>query len=1252
MKKKITLILCTIIMSVSCVFGFAACGINAGIILSDGLVDYNSNANAAYGEMPDENVRIDGILNESMWENCDYWVHTDPSIPGVTLNVTSHFSPKGLYIGAYSNDRNVYYNGKNLRYHNTNFDFRIALEESASTASCVEILVDSNSVFPGITRVNAKSAVLGKAVNTGESDGLSAEMFITWKDLGVELEKEEDNVILPEKVYIQTRYRYVAELRGTSSQAFNVRPTLAYSPDATTNQLTYFSDFADFGKNGYLTKDSATAKVGDSSDGYVKSGGWDISTENEGTVRSTKGYYQAIFFKDAPANNFVMRTKLKYNKALNSQLGAKAGLITYKDMMNYRAVTLDLDVSNVSNGRAIKSRLFTATHYPSATYVLSPLTDGEEITYGSDDEETEIVVIKSGANFYYIVNGEFVSSENMEYMNGKAVAGLYVMHGDVEFSDYSFQSFDDNLSGLNEEINKYCYNVMLANNGIFVGGKLIPNKIAVTKDGSDKVRVDVSVNSGYKLLDITANGESIYESIIDTADSKGFELDGVYEDVTLSATFQKLTDAECVTISGVARGESGKSMGGEAYVEAFDANGNSVPLYNLYMLFASSKYEFKVLEGYRYKIIIVGSGYRVVETTTKILDSDVKVETQSPSNVVGGNVSQKFSLPDGYNPSNVQLNVSSNTSLWNLSNDNELVAEYNYTSGRASSPVYFSSGGGYNFVAEVTITNITRSDLFGDYEKDPSAGFVINNGKLTTVFYLWQSGLRIMDADFNTRSDIRGLSGGNTVNEIGVTAKLKLIRYDGVFYVFINDEFVYKREDTHLVTAVTNNGQATSMNSPVAVGFGVTASFPLSMRFENYSVKFDESAQADIENAIFAEIQKGEDSDKLSFEGLDKNGYVTQGDRLVISANDILGKAYVIDVTDSNGGLSSYILTENTPTVTIIVPMASSVEITAEKITQVGTLSLTVEVDGTIRTDAEVYVRWKDGAGELKLVRLGNSYSAKLPYGTYETETCVNGFYSKVQEITLSKETVATKVTLTAAVIGGSVKLDGMTYASTENWIKCEDTLQVIDRKNYTYTAYFNNFTATQYVASVVTRISTDPNSPYYSTDNAQGLTVVGGGNVMNIQINGAGFRIMKDTFNSTNMIMTSGTGWDFFYDMTKAESGKNYVDVRMTIVREDSRLYVYVGLKDGVQKLYLILDSENGVTPIGEGHKIIVGAARMPIMKELLKQTLADGTLNAVAYTLHADPNNTKIHNNSMIYGATISSSKDDIDAFLATVE
>lgn len=1246
MKKKFTLMILSVFMLISCVLGFVACNISF-----NGIVGYDGDSKAPYGEMPDEDVRIDGILNETMWQYCDYWVHTDPSIPGVTLHVTTHFSQKGLYIGAYSEDKNIYYNGKNLRYHNTNFDFRIALTEAETTASCVEVLVDSNSVFPGLTRVNAKSSVLGKGVNTGDSDGLAVEMFITWDDLGANLEKDGDSVILPEKVYLQTRYRYVAELRGTNSLAYNVRSTLAYSPDATTNQLTYFADFADFGANGYLTKDNENATVGDSANGYVKSAGWDISSEPNGSVRSTKGYYQAIFFKDLPANNFVMRTKLKYNKALHTQLGAKAGLITYKDMMNYRAVTIDLDASNVSDGRAIKSRLFTTTHYPSATYVLTPLTDGENISYTGNDE-TEITVIKNDANFYYIVNGEFVASEYMEYMNGVSTAGLYVMHGDVEFSDYSFQSFDEDLEGLNDEINKYCYKVSLGNNGLFEGGKLDPNKIAVKKGGNEELNVKVTVNSGYKLSDLTANGTSIYNQIVNVADSNGFSIRGIAEDTVFSAKFTKIADSEKVTISGVARGAGGKSMAGEVYVEAFDSSNKAVPLYNLSTLFASSRYEFKVLKGYKYKLTIVGSGYRLIEKTTEILTTDMKLETESPSNVVGGSISKKFTLPTGYSPSSVQLNVSSNANLWDLSRDNELVAEYNYTSGRASSPVYFSGEGGFNFVAEATITNVTRSDLFGDYEKDPAAGFVVNNGKVTTVFYLWQSGLRIMDADFNTRSDIRGLSGANTVNEIGTITNLKLIRYEGTFYVFINDKFVYKREDTHLATAVTNNGQATSINSPVAVGFGATASFPLSLRFENYSVKFDGDAQMEIENAIFANVVKGDGAQALTLEGIDQNGYATQGKSLSISASDLRGNAYVIKVADDNGKESSYIITEDNPRVALTVPMASNVVITAEKISQVGILNVTAKADGALRSDAEVYARWDDGKGEMKLVRSGTTYSAKLPYGEYEIEVYLNGFYSKKQTAILSSSNLTVNAELTKAVIGGSVQLDGMTYSSTENWIKSGDTLQVIDRKNYTYSAYFNDFTATNYVASIVTRISTNPDSPYYATDNVQGLTFVGGGNVMHVQLNGAGFRIMKDSPNSTNMIMTSGTDWNFFFDMSKAESGKDYVEVRMSIVREGNQLFVYVGLKDGAQKLYLILDAENGVTPIGDGHIVSVGAGRMEIMKELLRQTLGDGVLNSVGYTVHADPNNTKIHNSSMIYGATVSSSKEDIEAFLATTQ
>ena len=1245
--KKSVFIWFALLMATMLALSLTACS-KSSTIPSNKLLGYDFSDSTAYGEMPDEHVYIDGKLNEPMWQQSDYWVHSDPSVNGVTLHVTTHFSPKGLYIGAYSEDRNVYFNGRNFRNHNTNFNFLIAFSSTATSAAFVDILIDSNSVFPGITRVNARSAVLGKEVNTGESDGLSVEMFMTWDDLGVKIKSDENGEpVLPERIYMQTRYRYVLDQRGTSSQAVTIRPTLAY----TTLQV---ADFADFGKNGYLTADETDAKVGDAISGFAKSGGWDIAAEADGTVRSTKGYYQAIFFRSGMANNFVMKTKLKFNASLTNQLGAKAGLITYKDMMNYRAVTIDFDSSNVSRGRAIKSKLFTATHYPAATYVLDALSEGNNISYAGSNDMTELTVIKNDADFYYIVNGKFIASEKMEYMNGVAAAGLYSMHGEIEFTDYEFKSFDNDNAALSEEINTYCYKVGQENNGRFTGGKLSLDKTAVDKGGNAAVRVNVTTDSGYKLTDITLNSVSILDKARSSADARGFVLSGIYRDAVLGASFERISAESAVTIFGSAKGSNGLSMGGQVSVEAFEPNGTPVKLYYLSTTFASSRYEFNVVKEYKYTLRIAGSGHRVLVKDLGKLDGDVSVETNSSDNLVGGMISKRFELPAGYTPNALSLNVSSNPMLWDLSRDNEGIAEFNYTSGTTTGAVYFSDSAGYNFVAEATITNITKKNLFGDYETDPAAGFVVNNGRLSTTFYLWQSGLRIMDGDFYTRTDARSLSPGNTVNEIGKATTLKLIRYNGVYYVFINGKYVYRREDRHLVTSVTKNGQITSINSPVAVGFGLTTSFPLSVQFRDYSVKFDDEAMDDIRADIFAEITKGEGMGNLTLSGVDQNGWIVQGEQFTVSANIAGNEAYIVKVATQENDYSTYILTKDAPTVTVTAPISQKITLTAQKKDSVGKVTAKVNAGGSLRSDAKLYVRWDGGKGEMTVPYTDSGYSVTLPYGDYEMEAFVDGFYSQKKTVTVNDAQASVAFSLGKSVLGGSVKLGGLTYSTTDNWIKSGDTLQVMDRKSYTYTAYFSDFVGTQYVASVVTRISTDINSPYYSNDNVQGLTFVGAGNVIHIELNGAGFRIMKDVYNAVNMVETVGTDWNFFFDMTKAEQGNTYVDVRMTAVRDGNRLLVYVGPKEGKQTLYLILDSENGVTPVGENHKIAahVSDARVNNLKELLRQSLSSGIPHALGYTLHMDTSVATNHNNSMIYGASVSSSAADIKAFLDSEE
>ena len=108
MKKKFKFGILVALVLALCAFVFAACAGNGGNNNGDdntvpGVIDtdvpgYDHNRKAAFGELPDEKVLVDGKLDEDMWQGLDYYEHVDTDRPGLSYKVTTHFSKKGLYV--------------------------------------------------------------------------------------------------------------------------------------------------------------------------------------------------------------------------------------------------------------------------------------------------------------------------------------------------------------------------------------------------------------------------------------------------------------------------------------------------------------------------------------------------------------------------------------------------------------------------------------------------------------------------------------------------------------------------------------------------------------------------------------------------------------------------------------------------------------------------------------------------------------------------------------------------------------------------------------------------------------------------------------------------------------------------------------------------------------------------------------------------------------------------------------------------
>ena len=1277
MKNKFKFLIVALLVLSMSAFVLAACRTSGDgeKIDSSGLNNYDYSQEAAFGEVPDENVRIDGKLDEQLWQNLAYMRHTDPA-RDVKINVTTHFSEKGLYIGAYSEDKKIYWNGKNYFNWNTHFVFRIASADTTAYSQNVkEIRIDSNNVFPGSTRVNAKSAVLGNEVNSGSSDGLSVEMFITWDAIGIELEKDgEGNVILPESIKLYWRYRYVENNNGTNSRAYDSRNTFDYD-------AAQMGNYAYYGKDGFISADREGAVIGDAYNGVSKSAGWDVSREAEGVVKSINPVYQGIFFKQAYARSFVMTTSIRPVKDLTGNIGAKAGLLMYKDNTEYRAVALDVSTSNrvkvgsATTDKIIKDTIYTATHYPDNIYNLAALNAGQNISYSADQELVTLTVIKDNATLYYIVNGKLVCTEQQEYLSSSVLAGLYASHGEVEFTDYSFTSFDSDPEALAEEISKYAYKITVPGQSDVTGGYIVSDVLAVAKNQTQAEANITFVNySGYKLDKVEVNGIDVTAEALENAVGNVYTLTGINEDKDIKVSFVPVSAAELVTVSGRVRGSDRADAvvdSASIMITALDASGKTVPLYSVSNI-ASSRGQFTLglIKGYSYVMEITGSGYRKLTYTTDVINADIAddpateetyegLDIVADPNVLGGSVNKDFLFDQYDNDVRLSVNVSSSTAIWDLTQEEKSLAIFDAKVPNMS-PIYFTGKADSVAVMEATVSNITDDQLYPDYEKDPSAGFIITDGGTRMFIGLLRKGIRVLPTGGwnGDNFDVDGLVKYNTANEIGQSVTFKIIRNGTVFYIFIDDVLVYVYENYTFTTAATIDGKAVSVNKPTAFGIAVTTSYPITIEFSDYRCVTGDEALEEMYSTLYSQPVLVDSSNPygLEFKGLNDQGMVEQGDYFTVGIEELNGKAYELKAYGADKNVfKKYLITENNKEIAVsaINNRYMYFEVTEVDNSQFITVTGKVETSNGKPVDGAIFrAYYDDRVGEYQIIydEEGN-YTMTVPEGEYELSAEKENYYVVYEKVTLDASGAVTNFVIPFKALGGSTVVNSVTYSSYTGCITNEDTFKFPDTPG-NVTLYYTDSAATEYAVTAKTRINgSNVNSEYYANDNVQGICIVDGSRQLNIMLFNAGFRVLIGGWNQVNMVETSGTGWNFYKD----DAGSGYVDIVMTVVRHGDTLYVYVGREESPNaaakdmQLYLMINPRDGVIPVSVGnsqHKIsnAESLARNEVLKDSLAILLRTGAINGAGYALHMNLAVATNRNNSMVFGAEYLTDSDAI--------
>lgn len=199
-KKTFLVVLLTFLISLS----IFACGKVSPL---GEYTDFNG-VNENYVMSIDENMTIDGVLDEDVWTNSKNKLTAENTANGKKMDVYTYIGENGVYFAFDVKDNALFYNPGRRQSRNSGVEvYLTTLEHFALEKGCVSVRLaptgEGNEVAIEYYRPNAagnewistkaKGKYLGAAVINGtmnseakDSEGYTAELAVSWELLGVE----------------------------------------------------------------------------------------------------------------------------------------------------------------------------------------------------------------------------------------------------------------------------------------------------------------------------------------------------------------------------------------------------------------------------------------------------------------------------------------------------------------------------------------------------------------------------------------------------------------------------------------------------------------------------------------------------------------------------------------------------------------------------------------------------------------------------------------------------------------------------------------------------------------------------------------------------------------------------------------------------------------------------------------------------------------------------------------------------------
>ncbi len=511
MKKKYWLIGSLCAVMTACI----AAGCKTALDPYDDGKFGGSTNNESNELVTDKKIKLDGKLDDECWQNQKVF---DFTYQNVRVRVKTVFGDLGFYVGYEVEDDHVYavegrdvWKGSSVEIYvdrgdatkksERTFQYRLGALDQWELLYGYETKEDSWTAT--YLPVFGKTQVQG-TVNSGSTQGMTAEIYVRWDALGYDFTSE--NFKVPETVKIMPVYNQSSGAEMDSARDFWVN-----NGGDLGNPMHYWL----FDEHGFVDADAEGAIVGDSVYGRAKSAGWDVSEEAAGVIRSKTAGDQSIFFKNVYTTDYAVTTLIEYQDALEYWASGlywqkdpypKAGLILASDT-TVQAYLLNYDGEH-RHGTPEGMFFSKGNPDPRELWELyNPKNLDGVLINGAANGKLRMTGVKVGRYLLVFIGdaeterfgGTFVGMQEIAETAGNATPGFYTLGCEVEFSDYEVTTDERVITGLADSV----LSVLRLDQKS--GGALGVNQLGYKLGESATVTVNTYEN--YKLTSLKVNGE-------------------------------------------------------------------------------------------------------------------------------------------------------------------------------------------------------------------------------------------------------------------------------------------------------------------------------------------------------------------------------------------------------------------------------------------------------------------------------------------------------------------------------------------------------------------------------------------------------------------------------------------------------------------------------------------------------------------------------------------------------------------------